>query len=586
MNLKEKSQLIAEFRILKSLVHPNIVRCYHHEHIPQDSSVYLYMEYCGGGDLAGIIRNCKATGTYVPESMVWSVFTQLVLALYRCHYNADPPPPGDLFTANVNGTSITVDTPPPQPTTVILHRDLKPDNVFLDQDNAVKLGDFGLAKILDQEHFLANTYVGTPYYMSPEVMMDKPFTPQSDIWSLGCVMYELCARHPPFQAKTHLQLSQKIQDGVFPPLPPVYSAVLSKTIAACINVNQAQRPTTATLLRLDVMKLCRRERELMDAQRQVEALREQIFKEREVMLKQMQLEQMQMYQQVQDEMDAEVARRVKQIMEQQHNQTKLDSPITSKQQQQQQQNYQSGPSSPQFSIMSTDVPMPSYNIPPSRNVKGPRVNTSPSPRYNPTMENLTSTMNNMNFPFQDNNNSNSHYNSNASRTHQNSNNNSSSSMYQNNNYSSSSSSTMTNASNHHNNHHHANSPNISSSGSSGLSHSSSSFSSSVSSYETELNRFGFSGTSANNINNINNIINNNIEISSGSLMAGTSSTTTLPRERQPSHYQGMYEAKKSIISTPMGKVMAVKGHHGSSNSVGSRRLWEEDLSGQFTKRRV
>ena len=580
MNLKEKSQLIAEFRILKSLVHPNIVRCYHHEHIPEDSSVYLYMEYCGGGDLAGIIRNCKATGTYVPESMVWSVFTQLVLALYRCHYNADPPPPGELFTANVNGSSINVDSPPPQPTSVILHRDLKPDNVFLDQDNTVKLGDFGLAKILDQEQFLANTYVGTPYYMSPEVMMDKPFTPQSDIWSLGCVMYELCARHPPFQAKTHLQLSQKIQDGVFPPLPPVYSAVLGKTIAACINVSQAQRPTTATLLRLDVMKLCRRERELMDAQRQVEALREQIFKEREVMLKQMQLEQMQMYQQVQDEMDTEVARRVKQILEQQQSQIKLVSPIISKQQQQQQQqqqNYQPGPSSPQFSTMSSDVLMSSYSMPPNRNVKGPRINTSPSPRFNPTMENLTSTMNSMNFSFQD---SNSHYNGNSNGTYPNNNSNS---MYQTNNYSSSSSNTMTNGSNNLHSHHRANSPNISSSGSSGLSHSASSFSSSDSSYEMELNRFGSSSTNNNN----NSSISNNIEISSGSLMAGSSTTTTtLPRERQLPHYQGMYEAKKSIVSTPMGKVMAVKGHHGSSNSVGNRRLWEEDLPGPFTKRRV
>lgn len=567
MNLKEKSQLVAEFRILKSLVHPNIVRCYHHDHVPEESSVYFYIEYCNGGDLAGIIRNCKASGTYVPESMVWSIFTQLVLALYRCHYNTDPPPSGELFTANASGASINVDPTPPQPISVILHRDIKPDNVFLDDTNTVKLGDFGLAKMLDQEHFLANTYVGTPYYMSPEIMMDKPFTPQSDIWSLGCVIYELCARHPPFQAKTHLQLSQKIQDGSYPPLPSVYSAVLSKTIAACINVNQTQRPTTATLLRLDVMKLCRRERELMESQRQIEEMREQIYNEREIMLKQMQLEQMQMYQQVQDDIDAEVTRRVKLILEQQQGHTKTALPAMAKPL----QHYPTGSTSPQVGTIAPDVMMTSYSMPPSRNVKGPRVNTSPSPRFNATMENSTSTMHHNSFSFPDDNTGN--YNPNYNSTYQNTNNvfKNNDSMYQNTNYFGSGSNTMTNDGISHNQPHnyHTSSPNNSSSGSSGLSHSASSFSSSVSSYDMELNRFGSSGASA------------SIEINgSSSVITGTA------RERPQSHYQGMYEAKKSIISTPTtGKVMPVKGHC-SNNSVGSRRLWEETLPGQYVKRRI
>lgn len=318
MNQKEKTQLIAEFRILKSLVHPNIVQYYHHEHMPEEHAVHLYMEYCGGGDLAGIIQTCKETGEYVPESMVWAVFTQLTLALYRCHYNSDPPPPGELFNSNDNYN-------PPQPATVILHRDIKPDNVFLDQNNSVKLGDFGLAKILDQDHFMANTYVGTPYYMSPEVLLDRPFTPQSDIWSLGCVIYELCSKHPPFQAKTHLQLSQKIREGVYPPLPSVYSATLSKTIAACLNMNYLQRPTTSTLLRLDVMKLCQKEREVAEAQREVLDIREQILMERENVMKQLQMEQeqqqMQMFQQINEEfnmqLEQEVQRRVTAIMQDQ-----------------------------------------------------------------------------------------------------------------------------------------------------------------------------------------------------------------------------------------------------------------------------
>lgn len=337
MNPKERSQIVAEFRILKSLVHPNIVRYYDHVHVPQLNEVHLYMEYCGGGDLAGVIRACKASGDYVSENMVWQVFTQLALALYRCHYNDDPPPPGELFSDS--------DPLPQQSTTVILHRDIKPDNVFLDKFNTVKLGDFGLAKILDHEHvMMANTYVGTPYYMSPEVLLGKPFTPQSDIWSLGCVLYELCAKHPPFQAKTYLQLSKKIRDGVFSPIPNVYSATLNKTISACLNMNALQRPTTATLLRLDVMKLCRKEREVEAARRSVVTLQTQLQAERSALNR---------------AINDEVERRVAAILH--PNTPTATSTVIS-----------SSPPKPVATLASKKHPQPPSSPPAPRNVKGPR----------------------------------------------------------------------------------------------------------------------------------------------------------------------------------------------------------------------
>lgn len=281
MNQKEKAQLIAEFRILKCLDHPNIVQYLHHEHNSESHMVYLYMEYCGGGDLAGLIRQCKETMTIIPEHFIWSVFTQLILALYRCHFNTDPPSSsGELF-------SNEPDMSPSNPATVILHRDIKPDNVFMmnndGEDYSIKLGDFGLAKMLDEEHLLANTYVGTPYYMSPEVLMDQPSTPQSDIWSLGCVIYELCALHPPFQAKSHLLLSQKIREGVYSPIPDYYSSTLSKTISACLNLAPLQRPTTATLLRLDVIKLCRKEQDLIQYQKVLVSAEEQLARQEAIL---------------------------------------------------------------------------------------------------------------------------------------------------------------------------------------------------------------------------------------------------------------------------------------------------------------
>jgi NIMA (never in mitosis gene a)-related kinase len=82
----------------------------------------------------------------------------------------------------------------------ILHRDLKPGNVFLDLNNNVKLGDFGLSKIMGQESVFAKTHVGTPYYMSPELIDGSPYNEKSDIWSAGCVIYELAALRAPFEA--------------------------------------------------------------------------------------------------------------------------------------------------------------------------------------------------------------------------------------------------------------------------------------------------------------------------------------------------------------------------------------------------
>lgn len=260
MNQKERTQLIAEFRILKSLVHPNIVRYLHHEHDVANQEVHLYMEYCGGGDLSSVIRRLKAERTYYPEYKVWDVLTQLSLALYRCHYNKNAPALGASILAP------TVDAEP-TPQTFVLHRDIKPENIFLDSSRPhlnVKLGDFGLAKMLDLEHPLATTYVGTPFYMSPEVLTDQPSTPASDIWSLGCVMYELCAKEPPFYAKTHMQLVAKVREAKFKPLPPGYSATLARTIETCLRLDPSQRPTAATLLRLDIIKICRKEIELKE----------------------------------------------------------------------------------------------------------------------------------------------------------------------------------------------------------------------------------------------------------------------------------------------------------------------------------
>ena len=125
MSQKEREQLHAEFSILNSLKHPNIVGYYHREHLKQSQELFLYMEYCGGGDLGQEIKRLTKSNLYADEQYVWSIFSQLIGALYRCHYGIDPPEVG----------SITGKREIPRPTglrgkdaVMILHRDLKPEN--------------------------------------------------------------------------------------------------------------------------------------------------------------------------------------------------------------------------------------------------------------------------------------------------------------------------------------------------------------------------------------------------------------------------------------------------------------------------
>ena len=149
--------------------------------------------------------------------------------------------------------------------------------VFLGADNSVKLGDFGLSKLM-QSHDFASTYVGTPFYMSPEICAAERYTLHSDIWSLGCVMYELCARTQPFNAKTHFHLIQKIKEGRVDPLPSVYSHELQSVIKTCLNTNPLKRPDTASLLNLPAVRLMRKEREVVELGRVLRVKEEQAMR--------------------------------------------------------------------------------------------------------------------------------------------------------------------------------------------------------------------------------------------------------------------------------------------------------------------
>ncbi|KAJ7066596.1 kinase-like protein [Mycena amicta] len=240
MTERDRKQIVSEVNILKDLDHTHIVR-YHDRYVDRDAGIlYILMEYCGGGDLSSVIKVAGKQNRPVAEDAIWNYFFQILLALNHCHNTG-----GHGRTSSAGSAS---EVEGKDRRTQILHRDLKPDNVFLDENNTVKLGDFGLSKALSAASF-ANTYVGTPYYMSPELMQEKAYDSKSDIWSLGCLIYELCALKPPFhEAQTHNELSCLIRSGRIPPLPRGYSQQLTSVIKAMLNLNPAMRPSAAQLL--------------------------------------------------------------------------------------------------------------------------------------------------------------------------------------------------------------------------------------------------------------------------------------------------------------------------------------------------
>lgn len=148
------------------------------------------------GDLGQYLK--KQNGVYLPEKDVWWFFIQTCLGIQYLHSRR------------------------------ILHRDLKTINLFLNKDLTLKIGDLGVAKEVQESH--TNTIVGTPYYLSPELCEEKPYNNKSDIWSLGCILYELCTMKHPFDAKTQGGLFLKIIKESYEPIPDHYSKELSDLI--------------------------------------------------------------------------------------------------------------------------------------------------------------------------------------------------------------------------------------------------------------------------------------------------------------------------------------------------------------------
>jgi NIMA (never in mitosis gene a)-related kinase len=216
LNDKEKENALNEIRILASIRNPNVIGYKEAFWENKSNSLCIIMEYANDGDLYQKITYHKKKGIYVDEKEIWNVLIQMIRGLKALH--------------ELN----------------IYHRDLKSANVFICKDKTVKIGDMNVSKVAKKG--LLYTQTGTPYYASPEVWKDKPYDSKSDIWSCGCVIYELATLKPPFRAQDLEGLYHKVIKGAYNKLPSHYSVDLNNIIKIMLQVNPEKRPSCDELL--------------------------------------------------------------------------------------------------------------------------------------------------------------------------------------------------------------------------------------------------------------------------------------------------------------------------------------------------
>lgn len=218
LNKKERQQSLNEAKVLSSLRHPNVINYIDSFLARKSDHLCIVMEFADGGDISNRIKNNH--GINFTESQILDWLIQIVLSLHYVHQRK------------------------------ILHRDVKTQNIFLTQENLVKLGDFGIARTLSSTYDQASTFVGTPYYLSPELILERPYDHMSDVWALGVVLYELMALKHPFNANDMKSLMHRILKVQYDPPPTMYSNDLRNIVAKILVKDPLQRMRLGEILEL------------------------------------------------------------------------------------------------------------------------------------------------------------------------------------------------------------------------------------------------------------------------------------------------------------------------------------------------
>ena len=213
---------INEIEIIKQLNHPNLIQYY--KSFIHKSKLCIIMEYADGGDLSAKIEIHSKQNRLIPENDIWNLFLQLCNGLSYLHSKN------------------------------IIHRDIKSQNVFLTKNGVVKLGDFGISKILKNSDDFAHTSLGTPFFLSPEICQGKSYNFKSDVWMLGCVLYEMAALKKPFSGDNLPMIMNNIITKDIPPIPSFYSENLRNLIKLLLNKDMNERPTVAEIMAYPFVK--------------------------------------------------------------------------------------------------------------------------------------------------------------------------------------------------------------------------------------------------------------------------------------------------------------------------------------------
>jgi len=193
MDSKCRNECLNEIKLLQSLGHPHIVQ--YLDAFIEDNELHVAMELAERGDLGGLIKQAAQAGTLLPEPQVWELFSQVSSALRYMHGQR------------------------------VMHRDIKPANVFIMDSGLLKLGDLGLGRYFSSKTNMVHSTVGTPFYMSPECIQGTAYDWKSDIWSLGCLLYELATLRSPFYSDglNYYTLGKRINKRAFEPISDAYS---------------------------------------------------------------------------------------------------------------------------------------------------------------------------------------------------------------------------------------------------------------------------------------------------------------------------------------------------------------------------
>lgn len=214
---RQREAAAAEVSVLASLKHPYIVR--YRESFFEDGTLAIVMDYADGGDLDQRIKTMKNTRSHFPETRVRRWFTQMVLGLQYLH-----------------GRNV-------------LHRDYKPSNLFLTKQDQLRIGDFGISKIIETNSVKDTMQMGTPFYMSPEILGRGLYSFAGDVWSLGCVLYELCSLRVPFEATSLRSLRIRIAGEATPAIPSSYSPQLRAVALSMLKRDDTARPSTGEIIK-------------------------------------------------------------------------------------------------------------------------------------------------------------------------------------------------------------------------------------------------------------------------------------------------------------------------------------------------